>query len=54
MQNSIPRHGQETIEENITSVREPKILTLCKNLIQREKVWSVNKIKPSSKTDKVL
>jgi len=54
MQNSIPCHGQETLEENITSVREPKILILCKNWIQREKVWSVDKIKLSSNTDKVL
>jgi hypothetical protein len=38
MQKSIQCDGQETPEENITSVKEPKILILCKNWIQKEKV----------------
>jgi len=55
MQNSIPYHGQKTPEQNITSVRKTKILILlCKNRIQREKMWSVDKIKLSSNTDKIL
>lgn len=54
MQNSIPCHGQETPDENIMSIRKPKILILCENLIQSEKVWSMDKMKLFSNTDKVL